>query len=148
MLYGQRCCALLDSGARVSCIAYSLFEKLGVSMNTQVQITLNGIGSCASRASGVVSLAIGLPSAFHGPYMHDFVVVDERMMPFCLILGADYMVAHDISLNFVSGRCMQGEHCLAISFVPPERILLTGMVVSVPSVAPVGLVSCIKQVCV
>jgi hypothetical protein len=120
VLKGHKCCALLDTGAQVSCISYRLITKLGAKIDTGTNITLTSFGTLSSSALGTVLLAVGLESVHHGPYIHEFVVVEDRMMPFCLILGADYIVAHDIALDFVSGQYVQSGQPLKGKFFQPQ----------------------------
>ena len=100
-------CALIDTGAQVSCISQSLFRTLDLSLNTDVRFVIAGFGANNSPTLGVVDLTVGLPGAILEPLLHNFVVVEDRMMPFCVILGADYLLVQQVDLDFASKRYLQ-----------------------------------------
>ena len=89
-------CALIDTGAQVSCISDTTATSLSLDVDASVKYIITGFGSRSSPSVGVVELAIGLTQGVLAPHSLQFVVVDQAMMPFCLILGADYLALHGI----------------------------------------------------
>lgn len=104
---GERYCVLFDTGAQVSFISNTLFSQLDLPLDTTVSLVITGFGERRSFALGFVDLSLDLTNGCTNPGPHSFVVVDNSMMPFCIILGVDYISKHDVSLDYVDGCIRQ-----------------------------------------
>lgn len=69
-------------------------------MDSTVKFVLTGFGSARSYALGVSRLSIGPSNMHHGPSDMQYVVVDDSVMPFCIVFGVDFLTLHDITLDF------------------------------------------------
>ena len=106
---GRRRCALIDTGAQLSCVAREVCIAIDAEINTTTEVMLAGFGGSRKKALGSLKLSVGLDGAPRSPAAMDFVVVDEGVMPFCLILGADYLSLNAIAIDFGSGFYVQNK---------------------------------------
>ena len=125
-------CALFDTGAQISCVSRSLFNVLGSHLNTDAPFTITGLGSEGSPSLGVAEISVVLPQCYSFAN-HSFVVVEDGMMPFCAILGVDFISANNISLDFTNmrfrmdGRVMQGPVIAANVLATELRVGVLGV---------------------
>lgn len=95
-------CALLDTGAEISLIKKSVVEECRGELQLQVhfdqQIEIEGYTGKNSSMDGVVDLQVILPSGMK-TYSHSFAIVKDNLIPHCLLLGVDFIVAHNLSLD-------------------------------------------------
>ena len=88
----MRCCALIDTGAQVSCVLVNVLNALQMPVEAPTGNKVVGVGSQKSSILGSVSLELTLDQYL---ISHKFVVVEESSMGFCLILGADFLIANE-----------------------------------------------------
>ena len=134
---GQALCALLDTGAQTSCIGRSVVDSLGLTIDTSFIFNMFGFGNNSSKSLGVVDLAVPLPGAGRID-SNRFVVVEDFHMPYCLILGIDYLKQEKISFDFERGRFLvKGVPLLDVN-MPPVHLMVgsPGNVASVLAVVP------------
>jgi hypothetical protein len=99
-------CALLDTGAQISCVSARLYYSQNNELNKQTNYIIKGLGNHSSPILGSVIQSIKLPNLSY-LLPHVFAVVSDSMMPFCIILGADFLTAHSLDLNMREGECRQ-----------------------------------------
>lgn len=104
---GRSYCALLDSGAQVSCVSFSLYQTQLVTINTDVRYIIRGLGQSRSSVLGTVVLTIDSPTG-GASRPHTFAVVQDQLMPICVILGADYISDSNLVLDFHSRGDLAG----------------------------------------
>ena len=109
---GGEHCVLLDTGAQVSCISLSVVEVHSLEL-LPLNCIITGLGSHQCTVLGKVKLTVCLGS-MSDPLLHSFLVVPDDSMPFCMLLGADYLVAHGISLDFGRRLCLQNGKSIAV----------------------------------
>ena len=90
-------CALLDSGAQLSCVAASVAERYTGEVRP-AQFVIRGINGEPSPVLASTRLSLHLPG-MTCCCLFAFAVVSDEMMPFCIILGADYLSAHRLTLD-------------------------------------------------
>ena len=142
---GRRRCALVDTGAQVSCISREVCIAVDFEINSDTDVMLVGFGGIRRRALGSVKLAICLDGAPRDACELDFVVVEDEIMPFCLILGADYLSANGISLDFSFGSYVQNKERF-LSFGSAELQSDAGPYM-VSANFPISLPQTVKYVC-
>lgn len=106
--YGDsRFCALLDTGAQVCLVRESTLKRIGgmlpdVEMEPAEGALLDGVGAGQSSILGVVHLPIVLVGV-RLPGTCPFAVVSDDNIPFCFLLGANFILQHKIALDFTRG---------------------------------------------
>ena len=95
-------CAMLDTGAEISCVARSFISPLvsnGSTVVTPSYTLLVGVGPCKSAVTGVVVLDIAVPG-MSVLVSQKFAVVDDSVISSCIILGSNFMQSSEIGLSF------------------------------------------------
>ena len=105
-LGGRFYCALVDTGAQISLIredAYrSLPEVLKRANDLHVgAMKLRGVGEGYSSVEGVTYLPVALADRELSD-RHPFAIVSRQVLPFCVLLGANFIREHRIRVNFAS----------------------------------------------
>ena len=128
---GIQHCALLDTGALISCVTAQFLVHHPCQVSP-ANFTISGFGSDGNPILGCVELDVLLPGGAAGQ-THIFTMVETVMMPFCVILGADYLISNDISLDFSSNERRQHSQVLFhfSEGVLPERSEARGFVLHV-----------------
>jgi hypothetical protein len=104
-LNGTTYCALLDTGAQVSLIREDVWLALPTSIKetsriiTEEPVRLHGVGGGSASVVEIVSLPIGLVGLASGRSF-PFAVVRQDSLPFCFLLGANFIKVHDLSVDF------------------------------------------------
>lgn len=102
VINGKNCCALIDTGAQISCMAMDVFHTANYVLDTTKLFVIRGLGPSKSSTYGSVEAEV----AFLNTNVRQcFAVVDNSTMPFCLILGADFIVTTGMELNFKTLTC-------------------------------------------
>ena len=94
-------CALLDTGAQVSCVAQLVVDEHKMPVDDAAKLQIVGIGLGRTKSLGMVSLELGL-TAFDVISSHQYAVVPDDAMPYCFILGADYIEKQQIVIDYGS----------------------------------------------
>ena len=108
--FGTRtCCALVDTGAQVSLIREDVFAMLPEEVKRFADLEtsslrLRGVGGGFSPVEGVVRLMVTVAGrVLVKP--HPFAVVSRQSLPFCALLGANFITSNGVKLDFSAG-CM------------------------------------------
>ena len=98
-------CGLLDTGAQVSLITQSVWSKLsendGELKMEPGEDVLHGIGNNKEEILGIVKLKLhmlGIPLDNEIP----FAIVRDNCLPFCSILGANFIAKNNLIIDFNS----------------------------------------------
>lgn len=100
------CCCLLDCGSQISCVSLNVVRSCSADINSDSIFSVRGIGDNRSLVLGYSRLEVRLGDG--PPIIHNFTVVDERLMPFCFLLGADCLDSSGIDLDFDLQVCKYG----------------------------------------
>jgi hypothetical protein len=97
-------CALLDTGAQVSCITTRVVEEQHQLLEVDRDDTyrISGLGQHSFSLCGSVLVELRSPTGLMVGTDHKLAVVQNEMMPFCLILGIDFLREHQLELDFAS----------------------------------------------
>ena len=137
---GNRYCSLLDSGAQVSCIALDVIRTYDIPINETVRYVINGLGTGTSPMLGVADVEFNFPGL--GVVNHSLAVVPEDSMPYCMILGVDFLVAHGLLINY--GNCaleQEGQIVCQFSAVIGETVQAADLSLR-RSVMPLTILNC------
>ena len=102
----KKCCALIDTGAQISLISerayYSLSGKERLESNFVPQtIKISGLGDQIAQAVGIVNINLTLlHTVLDKPV--PFALIKDEAMPFCIILGVNFIVQLQLALNYES----------------------------------------------
>ena len=97
---GTAYCALLDSGAQVSCLAEQVCIDGGCFIDDSHKFSILGLGTSCSPVVGSSEIEFSL--GFENVYQCQFAVVKSHFMPFCMILGIDFLQDHNFQLDFAN----------------------------------------------
>jgi len=99
---GQRCCALIDTGAQISCMLAEIFCKSDGELDNFNNLMIRGLGPncCPVYGSAEVDFTM-----FETVLSQRFAVVAAGTMPFCVILGADFIHKSGLQLDFEMLTC-------------------------------------------
>lgn len=103
-------CALLDTGAQLSCVSSDVLASLSVMLDHSNCQSIRGVGDCCTRVLGSVLLDISFGGG--SSFVQRFAVVGENAMPFCFILGADCLTVHSVDLDYARMCCCKDETVL------------------------------------
>ena len=100
-------CALVDTGAQISLIREDVYQSLPASLKSaddqhKKHMKLRGVGGGCSPVKGVVCLPVILADKVMTG-SHPFAIVSVEMLPFCVLLGANFILDHRITVNFATG---------------------------------------------
>lgn len=109
----QSLCALLDGGAMISCVAYSIVKHLRSKINHTEAVIIRGLGGDTGASIGTVFLRLRIPEKLEFDEFK-FNVVNDCDMPFCVLLGADFLYHYNINMDFSSGLCQQALEDLGV----------------------------------
>ena len=104
----RSCCALLDTGAQVSCMSATLATDLELPIAQEPTYIIKGVGNSKSPVSGSVIADVEIAPGSH--VTQRFAVVETDSMPFCLILGIDCMTEAGLELDFGRRVLKVGNH--------------------------------------
>ena len=105
------CCALLDSGSQISCITESIVKEHSLMVDHDVKYSIVGLGAKRSTVVGMTTCSVAFPK---GNVMQLVAaVVPDCSMPYCVILGVDFLLANGISVDLSSYQCRQGDSVVA-----------------------------------
>jgi hypothetical protein len=96
-------CALLDSGAQISCVSEIVWKSTGAVLDTTRPTRVKGVGPNESFTMGTVTLDIVLPN--HQTIRGTFVVMPDAALQCCMLLGADVLIQHNLTLDFNQSCC-------------------------------------------
>ena len=103
-------CAILDLGAEVSLVRQGTIQKLRekgeVTFLKETDIEIIGMTGQLGKILGSVELFIGLPGGMVSSRYVLYVVPDEAI-PNCLLLGIDFMIDNNLSIDGSSNSCHQ-----------------------------------------
>ena len=102
-------CTLIDTGAQVSLLAECVWDELKKTdeslneLSMDSNIKLNSVGDSKTPVLRIVNLKpdiLNIETKKKVP----FAIVKDEHMPCCSILGANFLVANNIALNFEKGE--------------------------------------------
>ena len=94
-------CALLDSGSQITCVTESLCKQLQLEIDHTIHVSILGLGSAHCTMLGTVKLVIELPNGNSLPVI-EAAVLQDQVMPYCIILGADFMTANAVTVDLAA----------------------------------------------
>jgi hypothetical protein len=97
-------CALFDTGAQISCVSYDAFQKLEATLDPENGFYISGVGPNHSPVIGSTQIEVKVVGS--QPINHTFAVVDSAVMPYCFILGADFVSLAHIQLDYEHLACI------------------------------------------
>ena len=119
-------CALVDSGAQVSCVSRDVLSWCNHEHVSDSVPSIKGLGSKRSSTLGCSRMHIRIGDG--ASFSYTFIVVDPLTMPFCFLLGADCLSEQDIKLDFSTMSCVQGDELVkmnsAASTLTPSSFVL------------------------
>ena len=102
-----RPCALLDTGAEISIITEDCLSKIQNCTEVEVceseSVDIVGFSGQRCVASRVARFKFTIGSS--EDKFHRFAVVNNDIMPFCMLLGVDFLIEFDVSINFFRMIC-------------------------------------------
>ena len=113
-------CVLLDTGAQVSCVQYTVVANIGAVLRNAAGLDIIGIGTGRNPVIGKTTLVLNLGSC---DVEHEFAVVEDSCMSFCFVFGADLMEAHKFNLDFSDLTVTAGRTVLNMSSLPLDTNL-------------------------
>ena len=107
------CCALVDTGAQVSLIREDVFALLPDEIKRfadmeVASMQLKGVGGGCSPVKGVVRLLVTVAGRVLSQ-PHPFAVVSEQAMPYCVLLGANFIASNEVRLDFATSCVSFGD---------------------------------------
>ena len=105
-LEGIMYCALLDSGAQISCVSRSVVDRHSISVDHSVSYLVSGLGTGTARSMGVARIQLQFPG-LKDAEAHPLAIVPDTTMPYCFILGVDFLKDYRLSIDCNRGACMQ-----------------------------------------
>ena len=102
-------CAILDLGAEVSLVRQSVVDKLSDETKENYEkTTIEAIGLTGDSGNieGCIDLHIRLPAGM-GDVKYTFGVVNDQLIPNCMLFGIDFMSDNRLSIDGVKGVCFQ-----------------------------------------
>lgn len=102
--YGINFCALVDTGAQVSLLSQGTFERLkercrNLVLTALPSKVLKGIDGCFTDTLGYVELIISIQDTVCQCPI-PFVVVKDAEIPYCALLGSNFLIANNIVVDF------------------------------------------------
>ena len=95
-------CAILDTGAEVSLVSRSTYERIAEGTSLHVdkgqKVHIEGFTGAASSIRGAVDLKLDLPYSMWSK-VHSFAIVDDHMTPHCFLLGIDFLASHALAID-------------------------------------------------
>ena len=96
-------CALVDTGAQISLVSETMFnricEKGAAGLDTDVSVKLSGVGRGNTAVLGTINLSIAI-NGMSEPLEHCFAVVKDSVMSYCFLLGMGFIDEVKLVLNF------------------------------------------------
>ena len=107
----KRCCALVDSGSEISLVTEDVIDMIASATKVEKYKTeLVGLTGRNFIADKRVKLEISL---MDHKTMGEFVVVPDRLIPSCFLLGARFLEENDVVVDFAAGVCKMNSHIVA-----------------------------------
>ena len=105
---GKHFCCMLDTGAQVSLMDIGVLNQfsLGDIVIHDCDNSLVGLGNDETKVGGYLNLKLRLYD-HHSETLHPFAVVAESTIPVCFILGANFLAANNLDLDFSCGIVSQ-----------------------------------------
>jgi hypothetical protein len=111
---GYDVCGILDTGAETSLIRQGIFDKinqkLGAIPCNEARIVIEGFSGRLGSVRGSVDLHVQLPANMVS-FIHTFGIVNDNLIPNCMLLGIDFMAAHGLSISGHLNECSQDLEC-------------------------------------
>jgi len=102
-------CGIMDTGAEISLVSSSVVEQLKVECGSIIvtdEYVCDIVGfsgqHTAVRQTALMSFSIG---SFDMPSAHKFGIIDDDLVPCCLLLGIDFMSSYGIDIDLSNGIC-------------------------------------------
>ena len=108
-------CALIDTGSEVSCAAVGVIHRHNIPVSKDTTYELCGLGVGCQPVEGLAALDVRISKEQACGGYHSFAVVPDAAMPYCFILGADYIKSFNLQLDLGTGVCSQGSVMLVRS---------------------------------
>ena len=101
-------CAVLDTGAELSLVSMAVLKKSGHSLESYRDDVpkIHGITGDFEEVLGFIDLNLDLNSSIQLS-ISPFAIVLDGVMPWCLLLGADFSIRHSLSIDMGRGICRQ-----------------------------------------
>ena len=107
---GHSFCGILDTGAEVSLMSYSICEKFqqvqDLQKEQQCYINIEGFSGLMGKTDGTVDVELQLPADFIS-FVHKFYIVKDDLIPHCVLLGMDFLSTHGLAIDGATNSCMQ-----------------------------------------
>ena len=111
-----KACALLDTGAEISLVSQGFLDRVANCIEVQVEeeqsVDIVGFSGHRRAVSRVAWLRFSIGS-YTMDKSHKFAIVEDNIMPFCVLLGVDFLGAFDISVDFYNMVCRNKFEILA-----------------------------------
>ena len=82
-------------------MSQTLVDVLQVPVNTANTFVINGLGAGSSPVFGIADVELCLPG-LDGVLQHPLAVVPDNAMPYCIILGVDFLGSHALEIDYGS----------------------------------------------
>lgn len=136
-IQGATYCVLLDTGAQVSCVSKNTVESLSSQLDISPIHHIRGLGDGRSPVLGSTVIRVSMVPGKE--VEQKFAVVENSVMPFCFIFGADCLASHGIQLDFSEFVCRDGDGTWKIDLQLASRLqsgivgILDGISTPIPS---------------
>ena len=84
-----------------------VFQQQKEIVEKVTRVKIRRLNSESNPFYGMTTLTLQFPTYSTSAKAHKFVVVDDRMMPFCVILGANFLASLNVNMDFALLRCEQ-----------------------------------------
>ena len=109
-LFNSNYCAVLDTGAEISLISQKVVDGL-IQMGFQLEVTyinvdykIVGLTGATIAINRVIEISFNIGS-FEMSESHRFAIIPDYVMPFCLLLGLDFITKFRITLDLCHRQC-------------------------------------------
>ena len=108
-------CGLIDTGAQVSLVSADVVRELE-QLNWRIprrcaNVKLNGIGEGKTLAWEEVTLEVSMGT--FGEVEHKFLVLEDGQMPYCFLIGIEFLRKYGLSVDVGNERLMKDEKVIA-----------------------------------
>ena len=104
-------CALVDTGAEISLITENVLNRIcnniNVKINDEILCDIVGFSGKQCTITRVVEMVLNVGSLTMTKN-HKFGVVTDEVLPYCMLLGHDFVYENDFSIDFLTRACKVG----------------------------------------
>ena len=108
----KKFCAIFDTGAELSLISREVIDVIGnvSDLNLKKERLCNVIGLSGVHTPIEETVALACKIGHYKVDSARFAVVPKQIMPYCILLGNDFMCTHGVSLNLLLDICSIGKY--------------------------------------